>query len=157
VQAGFNEEQALRIVISVVSRPAAEGRRLMGAPEQTRGCYVGSPALFLLSQACMVIAEGLGTPYLVGSALQHRNFRDVDVRVILLDDDFYQRFPGARGKPPMLDPLWSLLSSSVSVWLQQASGLPVDFQVQSQTQADRYPGARYPLGIYPHVFATAGG
>jgi len=121
-----------------------------------RLCYVGSPALFLLSQACMVIDQGLGTPYLVGSALHRRDYRDVDVRVIMQDDEFDRRFPGAHPQP-MMDPLWSLLASSVSVWLSQASGLPVDFQVQSMTQAARYDGIRIPLGVYPHVFAAAGG
>lgn len=124
-----------------------------------RHCYVGSPALFLLSQACMVISHGLGVPYLVGSATRTRDFRDVDLRVIMPDDEFDQRFPGA-SPAPMQDPLWSLLCSSVSVWLSQASGLPVDFQVQRMSTAnERYPtGVRMPLGIYPHaVVAAAGG
>lgn len=123
---------------------------------ERRTCYVCSPGLFLLSQACMVIDQGLGTPYLVGSATRRRDYRDVDVRVIMGDDEFAQRFPGAQPQP-MMDPLWSLLSSSVSVWLSQTSGLPVDFQVQSQSIADRYDGIRVPLGVYPHVFAAAGG
>lgn len=121
-------------------------------------CYVGTPGLFLLSQACMVIDQGLGTPYLVGSATERRDYRDVDVRVIMPDEEFDQRFPGA-SPVPMMDPLWSLLCASVSVWLGQASGLPVDFQIQRMSDAnERYhDGVRIPLGVYPHVFPVAGG
>lgn len=89
------------------------------------------------------------TPYLVGSAIERRDYRDVDVRVLLADDEFDRLFPGA-SPAPQHNALWSLLCASISDWLASATGLPVDFQVQRQTDAnEQYRGERMPLGIYP--------
>lgn len=111
--------------------------------------YVGSPGVFLLNQACMVIAAAFDTPaFLVGSAVTTKTRRDVDVRVILPDDRYKELFPGI-GANPRTHPLWSLLCSSTALWLAQASGLPVDFQVQSQSRADLEDGPRVALGVFP--------
>jgi hypothetical protein len=45
------------------------------------------------------------------------------------------------------DPRWLLLTVSISTWLHQQTGLPVDFQMQPATYAnERYPGPRQALG-----------
>lgn len=76
-------------------------------------------------------------PYLVGSVLTRRDFRDVDVRVSLADDD-----------PLLADPdRLRLINVAMSVWAQQASGgLPVDFQFQKHSEWIADEGPRNPLG-----------
>jgi hypothetical protein len=112
---------------------------------------VGSPGFFLLNQACLVVRHAFGSVFLVGSAIASKDHRDVDVRVIVDDDQYGRLFPGLTGNP-RLHPLWSLLCSSISVHLSQASGLPVDFQIQAQTVAnEKHPGQRIPLGLFPQI------
>lgn len=80
---------------------------------------------------CMM---GFGT-YLVGSCLERADFRDVDVRCILPDEQF--------AALPCID----TLNACVSEWLRQRTGLPIDFQFQAQTDANaKYPGKRHGLG-----------
>lgn len=77
--------------------------------------------------------------YLVGSALTTAGHRDVDVRLMLNDED-HQALRNILN----LDDL----NLSVSLWGQQVTGLPIDFQVQSQTEANtEHHGRRHPLGI----------
>jgi hypothetical protein len=79
------------------------------------------------------------TAYLVGSATQRPDFRDVDVRVVL-EDDVY----GA------LDRLLNVerLSMALSAWGQIETGLPIDFQIQRMTDANvQFGGERHALGI----------
>lgn len=110
---------------------------------------VGSPGLFLLSQACIAVKYALGVPYLVGSAITTKEYRDVDVRVIVDDTEYERLFPGLTGNP-RVHPLWSLLCSAVSLHLAQASGLPVDFQIQSTSIAEAKFGGcrRIALGVF---------
>ncbi len=79
--------------------------------------------------------------YLVGSALTTADYRDVDVRV-LLDDDTHAALRSAL----TIDDL----NLAVSLWGQQVTGLPIDFQVQHVEQANAdFDGRRHPLGIRP--------
>lgn len=111
--------------------------------------YVGAPACFALEQACQQINDAFGDfgCYLVGSALQRPDWRDIDVRYIMPDDAFAQLFPTA-GKHWEHDPRWLLLTVSISNWLKIVTGLPVDFQIQPQTHAnDKHKGLRSALGL----------
>ncbi len=122
----------------------------------TRANFIGAPAFFNLNQACRVISDafGFGSVFLVGSALDRRDFRDVDVRCILDDVEYGRLFPGIR-PPSYLNPLWSLLCSSISLYLSQHSGLPVDFQIQQQTAANEmYNGKRSAIGVFVNADAT---
>lgn len=112
------------------------------------GGYLPAHAHFMLDQACIPVGWAFdSTPYLVGSALERENYRDVDVRVIL-DDDVYARwFPGPGIQ--RTQPLWSLLSSSISLQLTQMTGLPIDFQIQGRYELVSFAGPREPLGIFP--------
>lgn len=105
-----------------------------------RSHWIGAPQFFRLNEACVVVERafsfGLGT-YLVGSALKKRDYRDVDVRTILLDEDFERLFPGVNGGATWRHPTWSLVCSSIAMYLSAVSGLPVDFQIQSMTEANR--------------------
>jgi hypothetical protein len=121
-----------------------------------RATYVPSPHFLLLNQACVLINNAFGGfgCYLVGSSLERRDYRDVDVRLILEDDRYDKLFrirpeEADTGRGGWLNPLWSLMCVSISVWLSQQTGLPVDFQIQRQTQANAsHDGKRNALGIF---------
>lgn len=129
-----------------------------------RADFIPAPSKFNLSAACRFVWEAFGGGvYLVGSSITRRDFRDVDIRVILDDAEFDRMFPSlkpttttdAEGKTTVsvpttqLNAKWALLCSSISLWLSQHSGLPVDFQIQRQTQAnEQHKGPRYAIGIY---------
>lgn len=112
-----------------------------------RANYIGAPQFFNLNAACRVVNDAIGQCYLVGSSLERRDFRDVDVRCILADEDFDRFFSGPAANTN--DARWSLICSSIAAWLsQQSGGLPIDFQIQRQTQANEaFPGRRSALGI----------
>lgn len=114
-----------------------------------RANYVAAPAFFSLNHACLVInkaLDGFGC-YLVGSSIERRDYRDVDVRYIMDDADYDRMF---RNEDGWLNPLWSLMCTSISLWLSQQSGLPVDFQIQRQTQAnaEHHGRPRHALGLF---------
>lgn len=116
---------------------------------RAKWCYVGAPAVFRLDVACHIINKALGgTCYMVGSALQRPDFRDVDVRCIMVDENFDALF-GVLGESWEKSPLWMMLSISVSAWLREQTGLPVDFQVQRAAHANKkHAGDRHFLGLY---------
>lgn len=71
-------------------------------------------------------------PYLVGSALKRRDFRDIDVRTIMKDEQYDQL-------AKLID--IPSLNVAVSLWGQKATGLPIDFQVQRMSHAnEEYQG-----------------
>lgn len=121
-----------------------------------RANYVPAPHFFALNHACSLLNRALGGfgCYLVGSSLERRDYRDVDVRFILSDEEFDRLFrvrpeDAESGAAGWLNPLWSLMCTSISVWLREQTGLPVDFQIQRQTQAnEKHPGTRSALGIF---------
>lgn len=122
-------------------------------PERRKkSCYVGAPAIFALEVACKQINAAFGDSYgcyLVGSALERPDWRDVDVRLIMSDDEFDRLFPGTRkGALWEFDPRWLLLTVAISKWLSAQTGLPIDFQFQPQTHANkRHSGPRSALGL----------
>ncbi|WP_433067436.1 hypothetical protein [Dactylosporangium sp. CS-033363] len=119
-------------------------------PHRVRS-YLGSPGLLLLNHVSVMLREAYDVvPYLVGSSTLTRAWRDVDVRIMVPDLRFEQMFPGLRD-PLHRNPLWSLHCGSVSLWMRDATGLPVDFQVQPVSYANALFGSkpRIPLGIYP--------
>lgn len=122
---------------------------------ERRDGYVGQPGFNLLNLACWPIVHALGVPYLVGSATNAKGWRDVDVRVMLDDARFAELFGDTRGH--RTNPLWALMCGAIASHLSHATGLPVDFQIQSQTDVDThaYRGlTRIPLGIFPTPATT---
>ena len=79
-----------------------------------------------------------------------RDFRDVDLRTILADDEFDALFKDRE--------FWSLFCLAVSTYLSQVSGLPIDYQVQRMTQAnEKFAGkTRNPMGHGFRLFAGGG-
>jgi hypothetical protein len=114
--------------------------------------YLTTANFDLLNLACLPVHEAFDTPpYLVGSALERARFRDVDLRTILPDDEWDALFAD---KPR----LWSLCCLSVSHYLTDLTGLPVDYQVQRRTEANEKFGGRMrnPMGMRARLFAGGG-
>lgn len=126
---------------------------LAAANEKPRkkGVYVGAPACFALELACKHINAAFGGfgCYLVGSALERPDWRDIDVRFIMKDEEFDRLFPGTlKDGIWEFDARWLLLTVSISEHLRRLTGLPVDFQFQPQTHAnERHKGMRNALGL----------
>lgn len=112
------------------------------------GHGVGMPAALRLDAFGRRIADAFGHhPYQVGSSLFGREWRDVDVRLMLPDDEFDLLFPNHR-TPPHADPKWALLCDAISELARAQTGLPVDFQIQRTTDANaEYDGPRSALGL----------
>jgi len=112
-------------------------------PERKKVSYVGVPAIFKLELACKHLnaafdEDGGHGCYLVGSALERKDWRDVDVVFILDDEAFKREFPKAvvAGGAFEFDHKWLLNSISISAWLKEQTGLPVDFKMQPRTWAN---------------------
>jgi len=98
---------------------------------------------FLLSQACKPIREAFDScPYLVGTALERDGHRDVDVRLIL-GDDRYDALYEAIGKRGV-----AFLGLAIGQYLASLTDLPIDFQIQRQTEAnEQHDKPRSALGL----------
>lgn len=119
---------------------------------RNRRCYLSTVDLYRLDRACRDLwaLDDCGGVYLVGSASERPDFRDVDVRLILPDE----RFDALFGHAPEL---WGLFCYAVSRQLAADTGLPVDFQVQRQTEANaKHDGPRNPIGAGRRRFAGMG-
>jgi hypothetical protein len=105
-----------------------------------RGNYIPVHQCRLLIEWAHTLNDMFGAgdhgPYLVGSATQRADYRDVDLRMIL-DDDKVTAIP--------LDLRY--FNMAVSLWGQQVTGLPIDFQVQPASEADQYRGPRHAIWI----------
>lgn len=102
--------------------------------------------MFLLDIACYPISRAFdqwGT-YLVGTAVQPRGGqapRDIDVRSIMRDEAF-DKLADAIG----LDGI-GFLGLAIGQYLASVTGLPIDYQIQRQTEANAlHDGPRNPLG-----------
>ena len=107
-----------------------------------RATYLSPPDLYRLDWACRPIWLAFDTPpYLVGSALERVDFRDIDLRLIL-DDDRFTELVGGSGD------LRLLLNIALSGLIASAAGqrAPIDFQIQSMSEANAIPGKRVPMG-----------
>lgn len=111
--------------------------------------YVGAPAIFALEEQCNRLYEAFGDfgCYIVGSALERSDWRDVDVRYIMRDEAFAALFPDA-GHAWEQDPRWLCLTIAISERLSKLTVLPIDFQFQPQSHANkRHSGKRHAIGF----------
>ncbi len=121
----------------------------MTTEAKMRAHYLPADSLFGLhgtaNEVMRAYPDSYGV-YLVGSCLERKDYRDVDVRCILADDDFEREFPKNEDG---LRPRFMLACLSISAWFRQITGMTVDFQFQKQTVAnEKHRGPRNALGIY---------
>lgn len=117
-----------------------------------RVSYLTSVDFARLNDACTRITEAFGEgPYLVGSSMLGQDFRDVDVRSILPDEQFDELFGGREF-------FWSLFCIAVSEYLRALTGLPIDYQVQRLSVAnEKHSGkGRNQMGMKGRLFAGGG-
>jgi hypothetical protein len=111
--------------------------------------YIGAPKAFELEMACQVVVDAFDSLgcFLVGSATERADWRDVDLRMMFKDEDFAKLFPDA-GEHWEHDSRWLLMTAAISDWLSKRSGLPVDFQFQPMTWANKkFDKIRHAVGI----------
>lgn len=116
-----------------------------------RSNWLPAPQAYLLNQMCVIVNKAFDDSYgcyLVGSALKRRDYRDVDVRFIMADTEYDKLF--GTTMPAHMHPLWSLMCTSISLFLQTHTGLPVDFQIQQMTRAnaENENEEHHPLGAF---------
>ncbi len=97
------------------------------------------PAALWLQEFGDLIFLAFGEPpYQVGSSLTAKQWRDVDVRLILADEK-YAAMGFGDPKNPHESPRWVAFVLAFSALGKQMTGLPIDFQIQSQTEANDNP------------------
>lgn len=102
-----------------------------------RVSYLTVSEQYNLNIACRPVSNiGYGT-FHVGSSLRTRDFRDVDLRCILPNEEF----DGWLKNPD----LHKFLNVAISEWIAARTGLPIDFQFQRATDAnEEFPSPEYP-------------
>lgn len=117
---------------------------------------VGQPAGLLLHEFGSQVWAAFGhMPFQVGSSLKVREWHDVDVRLILPDREYRFLFGSdIRPNQQHLNARWVSLVRAYAALGKQMTGLPIDFQIQQQTAAnkeygDREKHLRSALGIVP--------
>lgn len=113
---------------------------------------VGMPAWLYLNQFGRVVHEAFGEwPFLVGSAAETKQWRDVDVSLILPDED-YERIIGPLTEPHYINRRWAAFCTAFSMLGSQMTGLPIDFQIDQRSQANElYKGRRHALIGYSEI------
>ena len=103
------------------------------------------PAGIWLNKFGVVIRDYFGhVPYHVGSSLDSKDWRDVDVRLILPDDEFVAMFGHIDQRWP--NPKYAAIVLAFCALGEKMTGLPIDFQIQPQSYANKaFPGQRNPL------------
>lgn len=120
--------------------------------QRHRATFMDTYTLQRLDLAAYPINRAFGDyPYLVGSANVRADYRDVDVRLILKDDAFDGLFKDRKE-------LWALMCYAMTAWLRAETRLPIDFQIQRMTEANKKYGKEFrnPLGVRDLNFAGYG-
>lgn len=123
-----------------------------GGATKSYGDYLINSERVLLEDWAIHLRRMFGTPFLVGSVLTTRDYRDVDVRVLLDSGEWEALFPGLEDTDPR-DAKWSGICTAISVWGQKVTGLPVDFQIQPRDKAnEQFDGRRNAMGLGYHGY-----
>lgn len=112
-----------------------------------RASYIPPEAQFSLDMAANEARKAFGGVgiFLVGSCIEKPDYRDVDVRIMLRDEEFEALFP--MDDETMFRPRFQVMCLSMSAWFRNLTGLPVDFQFQKMSVANaKHKGKRIPLG-----------
>lgn len=101
------------------------------------------PAGIWLNKFGVIIRDYFGhVPYHVGSSLSTKDWRDVDVRLILPDDECEALFGS---QPNFVNPKYAAIVLAFCALGKEMTGLPIDFQIQPQSWANK----TYPLAGHP--------
>lgn len=101
---------------------------------------VGMPASLLLQQFGEHVMRAFDSkfpPFLVGSALFGKKWRDVDVRLILTDEE-YESWGLGDPRFPQSNQRWVSLVLAWSAFGRNITHLPIDFQIQQQSWANEH-------------------
>ncbi len=103
------------------------------------------PAGIWLTKSGVIVRDYFGhVPYHVGSSLHSKDWRDVDVRLILPDEEFAALF-GANASAET-NPKLGAITLAFAALGKEMTGLPIDFQIHPQGWAnENYPGGRSAL------------
>jgi len=97
---------------------------------------VGMPRWILLQKFGELIRDAFGEiPYHVGSSVMNKVWRDVDVRLIL-DDEDYVLLGFGNPELPEYNRCWRAVCRAWCALGRDVTGLPIDFQIQSNTFAN---------------------
>jgi hypothetical protein len=117
---------------------------------------VGMPHALYLDEFASHVWHAFGSPpYLVGSALLEKaGWRDVDVRMILADDE-WDRLGFGDPDRTHHNGQWVALCLAFSALGKAITGLPIDFQIQRSSHANKAYGdqPRSALGLVSLRFA----
>lgn len=107
---------------------------------------IGMPAAILLHDFGLVVRNAFGgMAYHVGSSLYGKQWRDVDVRLIL-EDDVYEAMEFGNPAHPQHNAKWCAMCLAFATLGKQMTGLPIDFQIQQQSYANSmFPESRSAL------------
>jgi hypothetical protein len=98
------------------------------------------PAGIWLTKFGVIVCDYFGhVPYQVGSSLERKDWRDVDVRLILPDDEFEAMFGRVKNT---CNPKLAAITLAFSALGKEMTGLPVDFQIQPQSYANSAYGGQ---------------
>lgn len=99
----------------------------------------GMPAGIWLNKFGVIVRDYFGhVPYQVGSSLTTKEWRDVDVRLILPDDEYAERFGHVHAS--YVAPKLAAITLAFAALAKEMTGLPVDFQIQPQSWANEKYG-----------------
>lgn len=109
--------------------------------------FVGMPAALLLDEFGSQIYAAFGEwPYLVGSSMKSKQWRDVDVRLILPDEQ-YESLGLGDPRYSHHNAKWVSLTLAYAALGKAMTGLPIDFQIQQQSDANKQYGSKdHPRG-----------
>ena len=100
---------------------------------------VGQPQGMLLNEFGMRLLDAFGeVAYQVGSSLNDKtvSWRDVDVR-LMLDDEVWEKMQLGNPENPHDNAKWRALCIVFSDYGRHLTGLPIDFQLQQRSYANR--------------------
>ena len=119
--------------------------------------YLTTTEYFKLDNACRPLWDACDQfgVYLVGSVLRKPDWRDVDIRMILANEEFDRLFPKVDKFGE--NALWKIMCISISNYLSNMTDLPIDFQIQRQSEAnEKYKTQdghlRSAIGLFIHDY-----
>lgn len=100
------------------------------------------PAGIWLNKFGVIVRDYFGhVPYHVGSSLKTKDWRDVDVRLILPDDEFAALFGHIHQS--WVNPKLAAITLAFCALGAEMTGLPIDFQIQPQSYANKLYGDQW--------------